>query len=322
MKHYSFTAAEVIGWMRICRPGSVIGPQQHYLEQMEGPMHREGVAFRQRAGSCTSTRHASGVLPARREDQERRAEQARSAAAPEAQAEGTRAAKGSNNGKQAAREWGMARQLDGKSRSSAAGGGFGRSSPSRDLRLFACSLRPCEGGAARGKGSHRKEDGTSTRRSNLDPDEQVARYSNTTTNSRSNTRRKSTGQRQQAPPLSPLETGGRVEWRGGSGRGVYERMTTTQRARQTGLRRASAPCGHAAEKSAAAMSAAAMVEEETAAASASAVAVAPENRTSLDAWDDMAAAGQRTGGKGVGAGGWALGERTQGDLLRQQRSRR
>ncbi|CBJ27072.1 conserved unknown protein [Ectocarpus siliculosus] len=51
MKHYSFTAAEVIGWMRICRPGSVIGPQQHYLEQMEGTMHREGFAFRQRVRS-------------------------------------------------------------------------------------------------------------------------------------------------------------------------------------------------------------------------------------------------------------------------------
>lgn len=273
------------------------------------------------AGSCTSTRRTPGVLPARREDQrERWAEQARGATVAEAQAEGTRAARGSNNEKQAAREWGMARQLGGRSRSSATGGGCGRSPPSRDPRPFASSLRPCEGGAVGGKGSPRKEEGISTRRSNLDPDEQVARFGNTITNSRSNTRRKSTGQRQQAPPLSPLETGGRVERRGGSGRGAYERMATTQRARQTGLRRPSAPCGRA--ESAAAMSAAAMVEEETAAASASAAAVAPNNRTSLDAWGDMAAAGQRTGGKGAGAGGWALGERTQGDLLRQQRSRR
>ncbi|CAM9154142.1 unnamed protein product [Ectocarpus sp. 4 AP-2014] len=323
MKHYSFTAAEVIGWMRICRPGSVIGPQQHYLEQMEGPMHREGFAFRQRAGSCTSTRRASGVLPARREDHgERRAEQARSAAAAEAQAEGTRAARGSNNERQAARESGMARQRGGKSRSSVAGGSFGRSPPSRDPRLLACSLRPCEGGAVQGKGSPRKEEGTSTRRSNLDPDEQVARFGNTTTNSRSNTRRISIGQRQQASPLSPLKTGDRVERRGESARGAYERMATTQRARQTGLRRASAPCGRAVGKSATAMSVAAMVEEETAAASAAAMVVAPNNRTSLDAWGDVAAAGQRKGGKGAEAGGWALGEITQGDLLRQQRSRR
>ena len=32
MKHYKFTAAESIAWIRICRPGSVIGPQQNFLE--------------------------------------------------------------------------------------------------------------------------------------------------------------------------------------------------------------------------------------------------------------------------------------------------
>lgn len=26
MKHYKFVAAEFIGWIRICRPGSVLGP--------------------------------------------------------------------------------------------------------------------------------------------------------------------------------------------------------------------------------------------------------------------------------------------------------
>lgn len=41
-KHYRMTAAEVIGWMRICRPGSVIGPQQHYLEEMEQFLWGEG----------------------------------------------------------------------------------------------------------------------------------------------------------------------------------------------------------------------------------------------------------------------------------------
>uniref|UniRef100_A0A3B5LEI8 protein-tyrosine-phosphatase n=1 Tax=Xiphophorus couchianus TaxID=32473 RepID=A0A3B5LEI8_9TELE len=33
MKHYRFTAAEAIAWTRICRPGSVIGPQQNFLEE-------------------------------------------------------------------------------------------------------------------------------------------------------------------------------------------------------------------------------------------------------------------------------------------------
>lgn len=32
MKHYHMTAAEVIAWIRIARPGSILGPQQHYLE--------------------------------------------------------------------------------------------------------------------------------------------------------------------------------------------------------------------------------------------------------------------------------------------------
>jgi len=31
MKHHRFTAEEIIGWMRIVRPGSVIGPQQQFM---------------------------------------------------------------------------------------------------------------------------------------------------------------------------------------------------------------------------------------------------------------------------------------------------
>lgn len=48
MKHYGFTAAEFIGWTRVCRPGSVIGPQQHYLADIEARMWAEGDAFRRR----------------------------------------------------------------------------------------------------------------------------------------------------------------------------------------------------------------------------------------------------------------------------------
>lgn len=48
MKHYKFTAAEVIGWMRICRPGMVIGPQQHYLQDVEQKMWYEGDVMRMR----------------------------------------------------------------------------------------------------------------------------------------------------------------------------------------------------------------------------------------------------------------------------------
>ncbi|XP_076439842.1 dual specificity protein phosphatase CDC14AB-like isoform X2 [Babylonia areolata] len=35
MKHYKFTAAECIAWCRICRPGSIIGPQQNFLEERQ-----------------------------------------------------------------------------------------------------------------------------------------------------------------------------------------------------------------------------------------------------------------------------------------------
>jgi cell division cycle 14 len=33
--NYGFTALEIIGWARICRPGSVIGPQQYFLCEYE-----------------------------------------------------------------------------------------------------------------------------------------------------------------------------------------------------------------------------------------------------------------------------------------------
>eukprot|EP00569_Conticribra_weissflogii_P016979 CAMPEP_0171400210 /NCGR_PEP_ID=MMETSP0880-20121228/7124_1 /TAXON_ID=67004 /ORGANISM="Thalassiosira weissflogii, Strain CCMP1336" /LENGTH=538 /DNA_ID=CAMNT_0011914505 /DNA_START=299 /DNA_END=1912 /DNA_ORIENTATION=+ len=38
MKHFRLTAREAIGWMRICRPGMVIGPQQHFLQDVERVM--------------------------------------------------------------------------------------------------------------------------------------------------------------------------------------------------------------------------------------------------------------------------------------------
>jgi cell division cycle 14 len=42
MKHYYFPAADFIGWIRIARPGSVLGPQQNYLIEMERVMREEG----------------------------------------------------------------------------------------------------------------------------------------------------------------------------------------------------------------------------------------------------------------------------------------
>ncbi|XP_038048405.1 dual specificity protein phosphatase CDC14AB-like isoform X3 [Patiria miniata] len=42
MKHYRMTAAECIAWLRITRPGSVIGPQQHFMEEKQASMWVQG----------------------------------------------------------------------------------------------------------------------------------------------------------------------------------------------------------------------------------------------------------------------------------------
>jgi len=48
MKHFGITAADCISWLRLCRPGSVIGPQQNFLQDMERRMWREGEAHRRK----------------------------------------------------------------------------------------------------------------------------------------------------------------------------------------------------------------------------------------------------------------------------------
>ncbi len=48
MKHFDFSAREAIAWIRTCRPGSIIGPQQHYLCEVEMQMKQEGKDFRAR----------------------------------------------------------------------------------------------------------------------------------------------------------------------------------------------------------------------------------------------------------------------------------
>uniref|UniRef100_A0A671SX19 Dual specificity protein phosphatase CDC14A-like n=1 Tax=Sinocyclocheilus anshuiensis TaxID=1608454 RepID=A0A671SX19_9TELE len=42
MKHHRFTPAEAIAWIRISRPGSIIGPQQHYLEEKQTSLWAHG----------------------------------------------------------------------------------------------------------------------------------------------------------------------------------------------------------------------------------------------------------------------------------------
>ncbi|XP_022199826.2 dual specificity protein phosphatase CDC14C [Nilaparvata lugens] len=48
MKHFRLTALEAIGWLRICRPGSVIGPQQTWLEDHQQFIWKWGQSYRMR----------------------------------------------------------------------------------------------------------------------------------------------------------------------------------------------------------------------------------------------------------------------------------
>ncbi|XP_008333266.1 dual specificity protein phosphatase CDC14AB-like isoform X2 [Cynoglossus semilaevis] len=46
MKHFRFTAAEAIAWIRICRPGSIIGAQQNFLEEKQCSLWVQGDVYR------------------------------------------------------------------------------------------------------------------------------------------------------------------------------------------------------------------------------------------------------------------------------------
>ncbi|XP_055918617.1 tyrosine-protein phosphatase cdc-14 [Eupeodes corollae] len=48
MKHYSFSALEAIAWLRLCRPGSVIGHQQQWMEDKQAWLWTEGERHRKR----------------------------------------------------------------------------------------------------------------------------------------------------------------------------------------------------------------------------------------------------------------------------------
>mmetsp|Transcript_18058 Transcript_18058/g.50160 ORF Transcript_18058/g.50160 Transcript_18058/m.50160 type:complete len:450 (-) Transcript_18058:68-1417(-) len=51
MKHFQFPARAFIGWNRICRPGSILGPQQQFLLDMQNDMFQAGMALRRPAPS-------------------------------------------------------------------------------------------------------------------------------------------------------------------------------------------------------------------------------------------------------------------------------
>jgi cell division cycle 14 len=43
MKHFHMPAPAFIGWIRICRPGSVLGPQQQFLNKEQAKRFKEGL---------------------------------------------------------------------------------------------------------------------------------------------------------------------------------------------------------------------------------------------------------------------------------------
>ncbi|XP_071847591.1 dual specificity protein phosphatase CDC14AB-like isoform X4 [Apostichopus japonicus] len=57
MKHYRFTAAEALGWIRISRPGSIIGPQQHFMEEKQASMWVQGDIHRKKAREGQNSKH-------------------------------------------------------------------------------------------------------------------------------------------------------------------------------------------------------------------------------------------------------------------------
>ncbi|KAM7093888.1 dual specificity protein phosphatase CDC14B isoform 4-T5 [Molossus nigricans] len=61
MKHYRMTAAETIAWIRICRPGSVIGPQQQFLLMKQSSLWLEGDYFRQKLSCQENGKHRAAV---------------------------------------------------------------------------------------------------------------------------------------------------------------------------------------------------------------------------------------------------------------------
>jgi len=63
-KHFGFTAEEAIGYIRVCRPGSVIGPQQHFLKQMQGWLHREGRMLQHKLVATGSSKRGPGFSDA------------------------------------------------------------------------------------------------------------------------------------------------------------------------------------------------------------------------------------------------------------------
>ncbi|XP_059612371.1 dual specificity protein phosphatase CDC14C-like isoform X1 [Phlebotomus argentipes] len=61
MKHYKFSALEAIAWLRLCRPGSVIGHQQRWMEEKENFLWQEGDKNRSNKNMENPIPHEFGI---------------------------------------------------------------------------------------------------------------------------------------------------------------------------------------------------------------------------------------------------------------------
>lgn len=61
MKHYRFTAMETIAWIRLCRPGSVIGHQQAWMEEKQLSLWVQGETHRRENKIKLMPTHELGV---------------------------------------------------------------------------------------------------------------------------------------------------------------------------------------------------------------------------------------------------------------------
>lgn len=50
MKHYNFPADAFIGYIRIARPGSILGPQQQFLNEIQNDIFSLGAEYRKNNG--------------------------------------------------------------------------------------------------------------------------------------------------------------------------------------------------------------------------------------------------------------------------------
>jgi cell division cycle 14 len=61
MKHLGFSTAEIIAWSRICRPGSIVGPQQQYLEAHTQRIWKWGEEYTKANGALHPTASTLGA---------------------------------------------------------------------------------------------------------------------------------------------------------------------------------------------------------------------------------------------------------------------